>query len=45
MGFGLTPKHNKDFPVENMTSEQFLIIAIETAEKLNWDIGHISEAA
>ncbi len=44
MGFGLTPKHNKDFPVENMTSEQFLIIAIETAEKLNWDIGHISEA-
>ncbi len=43
MAFGLSPKHIENFPIENLTAEQFLIIAIESAKKLDWNIGYTSE--
>lgn len=42
MAFGLTPRYMQDFPIEDMTPEEFLIIAIETAKNLNWDVGYTS---
>jgi rhomboid protease GluP len=43
MAFGLSPRYIKDFPLEDLTAEQFLIIAIEAAKKLNWNVGYTSE--
>lgn len=43
MAFGLSPKHIQEISLENLSPEHFLIIAIETAKKLNWNIGFISE--
>ena len=43
MAFGLTPRHIQDFPIENLTSEKFLIIANEATKKLDWNVGYTSE--
>ncbi|HYG38517.1 MAG TPA: rhomboid family intramembrane serine protease [Cytophagales bacterium] len=43
MAFGLSPKHIQDLPLENLTTEQFLVIAIEAAKKLDWNVGYTSE--
>lgn len=43
MAFGLSPKHIQELPLDNLTPEQFLVIAIEAAKKLNWNIGYVSE--
>jgi len=43
MAFGLSPKYAEDFPLDSLTNEQFLVIAIEAAKKLGWHIGHTSE--
>jgi rhomboid protease GluP len=42
MAVGFTPKHIEDFPLDDLTSEQFLVIAIETANKMGWEIGYAS---
>jgi rhomboid protease GluP len=43
MAFGLSPKYTRDFPFDNLTPEQFLVIALEAAKRLNWNIGYTSE--
>ena len=43
MAFGLSPKHIQDFPIENLTPEQFFVLAIEAAKELDWNIGYTSE--
>jgi len=43
MAFGFNKKFKKDFKPENLTREQFLTIAVETAKKINWDISQVSE--
>jgi len=43
MAFGLSPKHTQDIPLDNLTSGQFIVIAIEAAKKLEWNIGYMSE--
>lgn len=43
MAFGLTPKHIQDLPLDNLTTEQFLVLAIEAAKKLGWNINYSSE--
>lgn len=43
MAFGLSPKHIQEFPLDNLLQEQFLVIAIEAAKKLDWNVGNTSE--
>jgi rhomboid protease GluP len=43
MAFGLTPKHAEDIYFDQFTSQQFLILAIETAKELGWRIDFTSE--
>jgi len=43
MAFGLSPKYIQDLPLDNLTPEQFLVLAIEAAKKLDWNIGYTSE--
>jgi rhomboid protease GluP len=43
MAIGFTPKHIEDFPIIGLTKEQFLILAIETAKKMEWEVGYISD--
>jgi rhomboid protease GluP len=42
MAVGFTPKHIEDFPLNDLTQEQFLVIAIETANKIGWKVGYAS---
>jgi rhomboid protease GluP len=43
MAFGFSPKYIQDFPLEGLTHKQFLVLALEAAKKLNWNIGFESE--
>lgn len=43
MAFGLSPKHIEDLPLDNLSTEQFLALAIEVANKLDWNVGYKSE--
>src|SRR6185436_5329015 len=43
MAFGLSPKYIQDLPLGDLTPEQFLVVAIEAAKKLDWNIGYTSE--
>ena len=44
MAVGFTPRHIEDFPLNDLTQEQFLVIANETAKKMHWKVGHISNS-
>ena len=43
MSFALSPKHIKKLPIGNLTTNEFLIISMESAKKLGWDVSIISE--
>jgi len=43
MAFGFTPKFKRDLKPDDITTEQFLVIAVETAKKLKWNISQITE--
>lgn len=43
MALNFTPKHIERLYLNEFTPKQFLIIAIETAKKLEWDLSIISE--
>lgn len=43
MAIGFTPKHIEDFPLNNLTQRQFLVLAIETATKIGWKVGYLSD--
>ncbi|WP_157493028.1 hypothetical protein [Dyadobacter tibetensis] len=43
MAFGLSLKHIEDLSLDNLTTEQFLVLAIEAAKKLDWNVGYTSE--
>jgi len=42
MAFGISPKHIQDIPLEQYTTEQFLVLALEAAQQLKWNIGYTS---
>ena len=42
MAFGITPRHTHEVTLETLSPEQFLVIGLETAKKLGWNIGHTS---
>ena len=43
MAFGLSPKYIQDLSLDDLTSEQFLVLTIEAAKKLDWNVGYTSE--
>jgi rhomboid protease GluP len=43
MAFGLSPKYTQDLTLDNLTPEQFLVLAIEAVKKLGWNLGYKSE--
>lgn len=42
MAFGFSPKYIEEFPLNDLTPEQFLTLAIQSAEQLGWDVGYKS---
>ncbi|MES2725648.1 MAG: rhomboid family intramembrane serine protease [Bacteroidota bacterium] len=44
MAIGLTPRHTETIVLTDLTEQQFLIIAIETAQQLNWEFSYISHS-
>jgi rhomboid protease GluP len=43
MAVGFTPKHIEDFPLNDLTPQQFLVLAVEAATKINWKVGYLSD--
>src|SRR5690606_23079990 len=43
MAFGFPPKYIRDFQLDNLHKEQFLVLAIEAALKLEWNVSFVSE--
>lgn len=43
MAVGFTPKHIEDFPLNDLTQEQFLVLANVTATKIGWKVGYLSD--
>jgi rhomboid protease GluP len=43
MAVGLTPKHTHNFLLNDLTPQQFLALATETAKELKWNISYMSE--
>lgn len=43
MAFGFSPKHVQDFQLDNLDKEHFLVLAIEAAFKLDWNVSFVSE--
>jgi rhomboid protease GluP len=43
MAVGFTPKHIEKYQLDKFTPQQFLILAINSARNLDWDLGFISE--
>lgn len=44
MAAGLTPKYIQDFPLEDLNSEEFLMLAVEAGQKTGWQIVYVSDA-
>jgi len=44
MAFGFSPKNIQKFKLEDFEKENFLVLAIETATKMDWNVSFISEA-
>jgi rhomboid protease GluP len=42
MAFGITPRHTHEVALDTVSPEQFLVIGLETAKKLGWNIGYTS---
>ncbi len=43
MAFGVSPKHLQEVPLNSLSPEQFLIIALECIKRLDWKVGYVSE--
>jgi rhomboid protease GluP len=43
MAFGLTPRYASELALENISVNDFLVIAVDAAEKMNWNVSHVSE--
>lgn len=44
MAIGFTPKHSEEFILDGLSQSHFIIIALETANYLKWEITHLSES-
>ncbi|MCO5950153.1 rhomboid family intramembrane serine protease [Mucilaginibacter flavidus] len=43
MAFGLSPKYITELPAGELSGNHFLVLLLEAAKQLNWNIGHTSE--
>lgn len=43
MAVGFTPKYIEDFSLNELTPRQFLVLANETANKVGWKVGYLSD--
>jgi len=43
MAIGFSPKYVQDITLDNLSATHFLVLAIEAAKKLDWNIGYITE--
>ena len=43
MAFGFPPKYVQNLPLEGITPQQFIVLAIEAANQLGWNVGYKSE--
>jgi rhomboid protease GluP len=43
MAFGFTPNYAADLYLDNLTGPQFIVVAVDIAKKLEWDIRYTSE--
>lgn len=44
ISFGFSPKQTGNLPVTDLNKKQLYVLAFETAKKLNWNIGFLSES-
>ena len=44
VSFGFSPKQIDNYPVPDLNKKQLFVLAFETAKKLNWNIGYLSES-
>lgn len=42
MAFGFSPKHIEHIAINGLTQEQFIVIALESVKKLNWNVSYTS---
>ncbi|MEO8766239.1 MAG: hypothetical protein ABI416_18195 [Ginsengibacter sp.] len=43
MTIGFTQKHIEELPIDDLTAEQFLSIAIETCKLMGWSLSNVNE--
>ncbi|POY36299.1 rhomboid family intramembrane serine protease [Solitalea longa] len=43
MAVGFSPKHSEDFSLNDLTQQQFLVLATETIKQLNWNVSYLSD--
>ncbi|PWJ56832.1 rhomboid protease GluP [Dyadobacter jejuensis] len=44
MAIGFTPKHIAEYPLEGLSTEEFLILVLETAKEMNWEVSYQSHS-
>ena len=42
MAVGFTPKHIEEVPLDGLTQEEYLVIALETAKEMKWKVSYTS---
>ncbi|MCO4293781.1 rhomboid family intramembrane serine protease [Solitalea sp. MAHUQ-68] len=43
MAIGFTPKHIDNLPFNELLPEQFLVVALDAAKQMDWQVGYISD--
>lgn len=43
MAFGFSPKHVQEYELDDLNQEHFLVLAIEAATQLEWNVSFVSE--
>ncbi len=43
MAFGLTPRYSRELLLDNISEYNFLVLALDTAKKMNWKISRVTE--
>lgn len=43
MAFGFSPKYTENFPLDGLSKERFLTLAVEAVKVLGWEVSYVSE--
>ena len=44
MAVGLTPKYQEEMTIDNLTQQQFIVLAFEIAQYMGWQVNYLSDA-